>query len=184
MISGKRIRLRAIEFNDLPLLVEWRNNPSIYVNFYEHEPLSLAMQQRWFEKFLQRTNEKFWIAETCQDSKPIGNIALINIDFRNRKAEIGRVLIASPDHSSGGYGLEMLNLLLEYSFEHLNLNRLYLDVFAENSTAIEFYQNAGFIKEGCYRQHIFARGTYRDVLVFSMLSNEYFTHKRINGGEK
>jgi diamine N-acetyltransferase len=174
MIYGELIRLRAIEYNDLPLLIKWRNDPSIYVNFFEYEPLSLVMEEIWFDKFLERTDEKYWIAETRQDDLPIGTIALIDIDLRNRKAEIGRVLVASPDDKNKGYGFEMLDLLLKYSFEHLNLNRLYLEVFAENHIAIEFYQKAGFIKEGCKRQHIFTRARYRDVLLFSILSEEYF----------
>lgn len=180
MIYGERIRLRAIEYNDLLLLVEWRNNPEIYTNFYEHEPLSIAMQQKWFDKFLQRTDEKFWIVETCQDSKPIGTIALVDIDWRNRKAEIGRVLIASTKHRSCGYGRELFNLLLEYAFEHLNLNRLYLDVFAENQSAVVFYRKMGLVEEGCYRQHVFAGGNYRDVLVYSIVRDEYLIKKHAN----
>lgn len=177
MISGERIRLRAIEYDDLPLLVDWRNNPEIYTNFYEHEPLSIAMQQKWFEKFLQRSDEKFWIVETCQDSRPIGTIALVDIDWRNRRAEIGRVLIVPPEFRGGGFGMELFGLLLEYAFEHLNLNRLHLDVFAENQTAVAFYRKVGLVEEGCYRQHVFAKGTYKDVLVFSMLRDEYSLQK-------
>lgn len=173
MITGERVNLRAIEYGDLPLLVEWRNIPEIYRNFYEHEPLSLAMQQRWFDNFLKRTDEKFWIVETNQDVRPIGTIALVDIDLRNRKAEIGRVLIASQAHRNGGYGREMFGLVIAYAFEHLNLNRLYLDVFADNTTAVTFYQNSGFVKEGCFRNHIYSEGRYRDVFVFSLLKDEY-----------
>lgn len=175
MICGKLICLRAIENKDLQLIVEWRNKPDIYINFYEHEPLSLAMQEKWFENFLQRTDEKFWIAETLVDRIPIGTIALVDIDWRNRKAEIGRVLIASPDYRSGGYGKELLNLVIKYAFEHLNMNRLYLEVYEHNKTAVNFYRKAGFTQEGCYRKHIFSQGDYRDVLVFSILKNEYIS---------
>jgi len=175
LIYGERIRLRAIEHDDLKVIVGWRNDPDIYSNFYEHEPLSQAMQVKWFDNFLKRQDEKFWIAETLEDSVPIGTIALIDIDLRNRKAEIGRVLIASNKHRNGGYGSEMFELILKYSFEHLNLNRLYLDVFAENAKAVSFYRKIGLTEEGCYRKHIFSRGAYRDILVFSLLAEEYFS---------
>ena len=173
MILGERICLRAIEMEDLPLLVKWRNDPQVYDNFYEHEPLSLIMQQRWFEKLLQREDEKFWIAETLRDPEPIGTIALVHIDWRNRKAEMGRVLIFPDGGRGAGYGKEMCNLLLKYAFEHMNLNRIYLEVFADNYRAIEFYKQMAFSEEGRFRQHIFSRSHYRDVLVFSILQQEY-----------
>ena len=93
MIIGKHIRLRAIDTDDLPLLVRWRNDPRVYRHFFEHEPLSLTMQQRWFQKFLDRENELFLIAEGIKSSEPLGTIALVDIDWRNRRAELGRILI-------------------------------------------------------------------------------------------
>lgn len=173
MILGKKLRLRAIEHSDLPLLVQWRNDPEIYNNFYEHEPLSLAMQQKWFEKYLQRSDEKFWIVETIDELRPIGTIALVDIDLRNRKAEIGRVLVASKEDRKNGFGRELLHLASRYSFNHLNLNRIYLEVFSDNVAAVEFYKKFGFTWEGCFRSHIYSQGSYRDVLVLSMLKDEY-----------
>ena len=173
MILGKRIRLRAIEIDDLPLLQQWRNEPQIYECFYEHEPLSLAMQRRWFDGFLQRNDEKFWIAETIKKPRPIGTICLTHIDVRNRKAELGRVLIAPAAFRGGGYGRELCELALRYAFEHLNLHRVYLDVFADNAAAVTLYRRLGFVEEGRLRRHIYAQGQYRDVLVFALLEEEY-----------
>ena len=92
MIVGTQVRLRAIEPGDLPLLVKWRNDPAIYRFFYEHEPLSLEMQRRWFEGFLQRKDDRYWIAERVDDSTPVGTVALLNVDWRSRTVELGRLL--------------------------------------------------------------------------------------------
>ena len=46
-----------VDFDDQPMLVAWRNDPAVLAHFFEHEPLSLAMQQRWYERFLQRDDE-------------------------------------------------------------------------------------------------------------------------------
>jgi UDP-4-amino-4,6-dideoxy-N-acetyl-beta-L-altrosamine N-acetyltransferase len=172
MIVGKRIRLRAIELEDLPLLTKWRNDPAVYDCFYEHEPLSLAMQRRWFDAFLQKRDEKYWIAETLAEGEPIGAIGLLDIDWRNRRAELGRVLVAPGGGRRSGYGRELCELALRYAFDHLNLHRVQLDVFADNQAAVELYRQLGFREEGRLRQHVFARGRYRDVLVFSLLSDE------------
>jgi len=54
MIIGNCIRLRAIEQDDLPILTKWRNDPEVYRNFFEYEPLSLVMERKWFDEFLRR----------------------------------------------------------------------------------------------------------------------------------
>lgn len=173
MIIGKRVLLRAIELDDLPLLTRWRNDPEVYEHFYEHEPLSLTMQRRWFDGFLQRQNEKYWLVETVVNPEPIGTVGLVNIDWRNRRAELGRVLIASGKFRHGGYGQEACELALGYAYGHLNLHRVYLDVFADNTPAVKFYRRLRFSEEGRLRQHVFAKGQYRDVLVFSLLASEF-----------
>src|SRR3954470_19103422 len=165
MIQGERISLRAIESHDLPMLVAWRNDPAVHAHFFEHEPLSLATQTTWFERFLQRTDERYWIAER-RDAKrePVGTIALVGIDLRHRRAEMGRVLVYPPGLRGGGLGRELCGLALGYAFGHLNLHRVTCEVFADNVAALSLYGRLGFRREGVLRQHVFKDGAYRDVV--------------------
>jgi len=181
MIIGKRIRLRAIEPDDLPLLQKWRNDPSIYEFFFEHEPLSLVMQRRWFESFLQKGDEKFWIVESNEENKPIGTIALVHLDWRNRKAELGRILIADEQYRHGGYGAEAESLVLRYAFDHLNLNRVYCEVFADNERGVRIHKAFGFKQEGTFREYVFKGGRYRDVVYLALLRSEYEAEGRKTG---
>ena len=52
MLSGKKVGLRAVERNDLPLLQAWRNRPDFRINFRENKELSLENQNKWFDKKL------------------------------------------------------------------------------------------------------------------------------------
>src|SRR4051812_45201662 len=156
MIQGERISLRAIETHDLPMLVAWRNDPAVHAHFFEHEPLSLAMQAKWFERFLQRSDEKYWIAESRGAApEPVGTVALVDIDLRSRHAELGRVLVYPPDRRGGGIGREMCRLVLGYAFGHLNLHRVSCEVFADNAAALSLYERLGFRREGVLREHVF-----------------------------
>lgn len=172
MFEGKKVRLRAIETEDLPLMVAWRNDPSASVYFYEWEPLSLDMQKGWVETLLQNKDEKLWIIETVRDRKPVGTIGLSHIDWRNRKVELSRVLVVSEERGTG-VGREALCMMIRYVFDHLNMNRFYCDTFADNKRAVEFYEKLGFTKEAIYREHIYRNGRYADVAYFSMLASEY-----------
>jgi diamine N-acetyltransferase len=175
MIVGEKLRLRAIEAADLPLMVSWRNDPQVYRHFFEYEPLSLEMQKRWFEGFLSRADEKLWIAEETETSEPIGTIGLGRIDWPSRKAELGRVLVFPSDRRGKGYGRAVCRLAIGYAFGHLNLHRLWLEVFANNEPAVGLYRSLGFQEEGRLRQHAYARDAYHDVLLFALLRDEYRT---------
>lgn len=175
MIVGKRVQLRAIEYADLPLLVRWRNDPAIYRHFYEQEPLSLAMQQAWFEKLLQKPDERLWMIEARETGEAIGTVGLVHMDWRNRKAEWGRFLIYPDEYRHGGYGSEVESLILRYFFDHLNMNRLQCEVFAENEAVIALHKKFGFQQEGLLRQYVFKEGQYRSVAYLALLREEYLS---------
>lgn len=184
MIVGKRIRLRAIEYKDISLMVQWRNDPAVYEHFYEQEPLSLVMQRRWFEKFLEKRDEKLWIIEAIETGEAIGTVGLVHIDWRSRKLEWGRLLIYPEEYRHGGYGSEVESLVLRYVFDHLNMNRLYCEVFARNPNVIALHKKFGFIQEGMFKQHIFKDGVYQDVIYLAMLREGYNSEATQNRIEK
>ena len=173
MIVGKRLQLRAIEDEDLPLMVRWRNDPEVYQHFYEHEPLSLTMQKRWFGKLLSSSDERLWIIESIETHEAIGTVGLVHIDWRNRKAEWGRFLIYPAEYRHGGYGSEVESLVLRYFFDHMNMNRLQCEVFAENKNVIALHEKFGFRREGLFRQYVFKGGSYRSVVYLALLREEY-----------
>jgi len=41
MIIGKRMRLRAIEWDDLPRFTQWLNDPEVRENLELYQPLSM-----------------------------------------------------------------------------------------------------------------------------------------------
>jgi UDP-4-amino-4,6-dideoxy-N-acetyl-beta-L-altrosamine N-acetyltransferase len=177
LIIGKRIQLRAIEYEDLPLMVEWRNNPEIYKYFFEHEPTSLIMQTRWFEKYISCQDEKLWIIEDIVAHSSIGTIGLVNIDWRNRKAEFGRFFIGSKNYHHNGYGSEAVSLILQYFFNHMNMNRLYGFVFSDNTHVLDLYEKFGFIQESKFNQYIYREGEYADIVCVAILREFYLSEK-------
>jgi diamine N-acetyltransferase len=54
VIHGEKMRLRAIEHEDLPRLVEWFNDEEVRQGPNFFLPMSLAEEERWFEGMLER----------------------------------------------------------------------------------------------------------------------------------
>lgn len=177
MIYGKRIRLRAPEKGDVPRFTAWLNDPEVRQGLSMYLPLSIAEEERWFENMLQQpANEHPLTIEVRQGESwiPIGNCGFMNIDWRNRASEVG-IFIGEKSFWNQGYGTETMHLLLEHGFQTLNLNRIFLRVFGNNTRAIRSYEKAGFIHEGRMRQAEYQAGEYIDVLLMSVLRSEWLT---------
>ncbi len=173
MLVNTLVKLRLVEEEDLPLLVSWRNTPSIWAGFFNKFPLSMAGQRGWFANLVTSQSKKLFIICTAEDDEPIGTIGLDNIDFANQSAEFGNILIGRQEYVGKGYATEATRLILSYCFSRLNMNRIYLTVYADNAKAIKLYKRCGFKLEGTLREARFADGVFKDVLAMSFLRREF-----------
>jgi Acetyltransferases, including N-acetylases of ribosomal proteins len=176
MITGKHIRLRALEREDIPSCVRWMNDPDVVRYISTCNPLSMAMEEKWFEKQLQQSQMESQILaiETHVGLEwiHIGNTSLNNFQPVTRSAEFG-IMIGNKEFWHKGLGQETAKLMLKHGFEDLNLNRICLYVFAENLRAIHTYESVGYVKEGVLRQAIYKNGLYNDFVVMSVLHSEW-----------
>ena len=175
MIYGERIRLRAIEREDLLRFVNWLNDPDVLQGLLIYLPLSLQDEEKWYENMMKRPMDEHPMVIEIQQAEgwlPIGNCGFMNIDWRCRSGEVG-IFIGEKRLWNQGYGTDAMNLLLQHGFNTLNLNRVALDVFDTNLRAVRSYEKAGFVHEGRRRQAFFKDGKYVDILQMSVLRQEW-----------
>ncbi|MEA3349234.1 MAG: GNAT family protein [Chloroflexota bacterium] len=175
MIYGNRVRLRAVEKDDLPRFADWLNDPEVRQGLTVFLPLSQTDVEKWFEKMLERPQEErpLVIEIEAEDAwVPVGNCGLFGLDWRLRTAEVG-IFIGAKKYWNQGYGTDVVRLILRHGFNTLNLNRVFLRVHADNPRAMRAYEKAGFVHEGRMRQARFYAGEYVDVLLMSVLRSEW-----------
>ena len=107
-----------------------------------------------------------------QNGKVIGDVALQDIDWRNRSCSIG-LGIQMIEHRSKGYGSEAVRLMLEHGFNNLGLNRISANTLDANIGAQRMLKKLGFSKEGCSRNAVYFAGRYFDKLHYGFLRDEY-----------
>jgi RimJ/RimL family protein N-acetyltransferase len=99
----------------------------------------------------------------------------VGIDWVSRLVEL-RIRIGDKNAWGGGLGSEATRLLLSYAFDGLNLERVWLRVFATNERAIKMYEKVGFQHEGRLRRASFINGQMLDVDLMGLLKTEYKQH--------
>lgn len=171
MIRGVKTCLRALEHDDLPHFVRWINDPEVRRFLVMRYPLSMAEEEKWWQGFLQREHD-YILAIMADDGVYIGNIGLHDIDYENRRAELG-IIIGEKAYWGQGYGSDAIHTMLHWAFDHLNLNRVSLRVYAYNERGIRCYQKCGFRHEGTLRQARYLDGQYFDEWIMGILRDEF-----------
>lgn len=172
MLSKKNIFLRPIELEDSDLIRRWRFDEQSYDFFYEFVPISLYENNMWIESILKKKDEINFIVCEKTTKKNLGMISIIDIDYRNQKCEIGRVFVGAESRGKG-IGRIALELCLEYSFKHLNMHKVYIEVFSENKGALNLYKKCGFIEDGYFQKHIYKNGIFKDIVHLSCFKDDY-----------
>ena len=184
MLYGKRIRLRRDERSDLPIFVDWLNDPDVRRYLSTFLPTSQAAEEQWFENMLKRPPDEQPFGIEIRDGdgwRLIGNCGFFDINWRTRSAEVG-LFIGDKSCWNMGYGTEVMRLLLRHGFGTLNLNRIFLHVDVDNKGGIRAYQKAGFVHEARLREADFRDGKYFDELIMSVCIRNGFPEVRQKNG--
>ena len=115
---------------------------------------------------------KNFAVRLLENNELLGNIGFNSIGEIHRTAEIG-IMLGNPKYQRKGYGMEALNLLLDYGFSFLNLRNIYLKVFEYNEAAYNLYKKAGFKEVGRLRKAVEIMGKTYDEIIMDMLKEEF-----------
>lgn len=179
MLKGERITLGPVKREYIDSYLKWLNDPEItqYLTFFR--PLTRMMEEDWIENLKNQNDTIVFgilIPEENGAETLIGNCGLHAIDWKNRVGEVG-IMIGEKEYQGKGYGTEAMELLLEYGFKTVNLNRIHLRVYEFNSKAINSYNKIGFVEEGRMRQAMFVNGEYHDTIFMSILQEEWLKER-------
>ena len=102
-----------------------------------------------------------------------GSTRFGNIDFKNKRIEIGWTWIDQKLHGTG-FNKNCKYLLLSFCFNELNMNRVELKTSSLNLRSQKAMLNIGAVKEGVFRSHsINEDGSIRDSVYFSFIKTEW-----------
>lgn len=189
-ITSERLRLRAAEKADIPMFIRWISDPEVTEHLLLRLPMSLAEEEIWFENMIARPaaehvyviEARIPLSEAGAEAQwlPIGNTSFISILEIDRCAEIG-IMLGEKSWWNKGYGTETMRTMLRHGFETLNLHRIWLQVYANNQRGMRAYEKAGFRREGIYREGHYQAGKYHDIILMSILRQEWDSQYLVKG---
>lgn len=170
MLKGKRITIKPLERKHLEELRKLRNDSETSLYLTSIIPINEHMQEEWFQRICL-DGSKMYLAIENQKREFIGIVRCDEWDKINRSIRIGLDIVSKFRRQ--GYAMEAYNLLLNFLFHHLGLNRVWLLVVDYNKAAIELYEKLGFKIEGRQKEAIFRNNQFNDYIMMSLLKKDY-----------
>lgn len=175
MIKGKKTGIRAVERDDLKILRDWRNITSFRKNFREVNELNMVNQEIWFENVTKSPNDFMFVICDLESLQPIGACGLLYTNWVIRSADFSFYIGQNESYiDNNGYAEDSSRLLIEYGFNNLNLNKIWMELYEFDTKKIDFFTSKfNFKKEAELRDNCFEDGRYWNSIIISLLRNEY-----------
>lgn len=174
-MTGKRVMLREYRQDDFPHIRKWVNDRATteYLSPIFWFPQTEADTTDFLNRAMRAApNAAYFVIADIKDESFIGQMDIFEINWKIRKGILGTV-IGSEAARGKGYGTEALKLMQDYAFGVLGLERLELDVYAQNARAIRCYEKAGFKREGTRRHAAMVNGAYADVHMMAVIREDW-----------
>ena len=168
MIKGKKVYLRAVEFEDTRLLSAWLNDRETNKFLDIIYPLSKRYIDEFITDYENSQYKRIFIIDNSE-RKSIGIAVIEKIKWEYRNCEIG-IVIYDKNFRGKGYGKDSLDTLTNFIFNEMGMHVIYLNVVENNKTAVELYKTSGFEVEGVLKDRYYKNGKYQNIILMSKVN--------------
>ena len=168
ILKGEGMYIRMMIEEDTELIVKWRNQDFVRKNFIYQQPFTIEGHHKWVENMINTGRGVQFIICTDEDV-PVGSAYLRDIDREHRKAEYG-MFLGEKEGFGHGYGSQAAALLIQYSFEELDLHKVMCRILAENISSRKSCTKAGYKEEAYLKDEVFLEGKFKDMVFMACIN--------------
>lgn len=165
-LNGERVRLRAVEPEDLEVMYEMENDPEMWDISNFVEPYSRHLLREYIK---QNRNDVFadkqlrLMVELRENATVAGTIDLDNFEPRHQRAGVGIAIRRA--YRGQGIAREAVELLVDYANRFLRLHQLYAYIPVENEVSRRLFRAAGFREVAILDDWIWKEDRYVSVIL-------------------
>ena len=179
MLKGSQVYLCALERDDLPYLMKWRNQTGFRKYFREYRELNSDMQNNWYEKkVLGDLGTLMFAVRDIQNDELLGCCGLCYINWVHRNSDLS--LYIGKDNvyiDNLGFAEESCRLLFDYGFLELGLEKIWSELYEFDDKKIALDQKLGMQIDGTLRNQYFYNGKWWNSKILSILKDDWIGEK-------
>ncbi|EKT53629.1 GNAT family N-acetyltransferase [Providencia sneebia] len=162
------IIIRRATPEDIPAITQMHADYSAYANTLQ---LPYPSTKTWENRL--NANDPFisQFVATLNDLV-VGLLVIHQPSQVRRKHAASFGITVSQAHQGKGIGSKLMEVLVDYCDNWLNIRRIELEVYATNDNGLGLYQKFGFQQEGIMRDYAFRDGKYVDAIMMSRINQQ------------
>ena len=133
-----------LTFDEKLMALDWRNSDNIRKWMYSQNEISIDNHIDFIDGLLFSKNSQYMVVK--RNNEFLGVVYFTKIDFVKKQCYFG--LYSNPFNKIVGVGGIIEEACLKYIFDLLKLKKIKLEVFSNNSRAINLYEKFNFKKIG------------------------------------
>ena len=123
-----------------------------------------------YRELLEDSSKGGYGLVACVDDEVVGHLHLQTYPNKSRRKHAASLGMAVLEEWQGkGVGTKLMQAVIEFAEQWLNISRLELMVFVDNEPAIQLYKKSEFEIEGTLRDYAFRDGQLVDVYSMSRI---------------
>jgi len=168
-LESDRIKLRALEPEDLQFLYQWENDTRLWEYGSTLSPFSKYELHHYIESashdIFEAKQLRFMVVEKASN-RVMGTVDLYDFDPYHGRVGIG--ILLDEAFQGKGYAVETLSLVKAYVFAFLHLNQLYAYIPWNNLPSLRLFKRSGYTEAGCLKKWNRIVDGWCDVFIYQL----------------
>ena len=133
MEQTEKILIKRTDLKDLKKIIGFEKENSQFVQQYDLAEHKKILESECHLSIFKKENNSL-----------IGHIILAGVNNKKKAIEFRRIVVTKKGF---GYGKDSIELIKKICFEKYKAQKIWLDVYSDNTKAIGLYKSQGFLKE-------------------------------------
>lgn len=167
MFNVPTIKLRTPELEDVEVLYEWENNPSVWNVSQTRVPFSRKLLEQYIlsaQDIFVHGQVRFVIVDVKNNK--VGAIDLFDYDAINQRAGVG--IVIDPSFRKKGYAEAAIKSVVKYAQNTLMCHQLHCLIGETNRASVQLFEKCGFQQSGRQRKWLRTADGWEDVLFYQL----------------
>jgi len=174
-LKKDNISFRAVEPEDVKILLKWENNIDTW-----HLSSTLIPFSRFdIEQYVMNAGKDIFTTKQLRlminlsdkdQQITVGCIDLFEFDPIHKRAGVG--ILIDESYRKKGIAATSLNLLAEYAFNILNLHQLFCNIEEDNKKSLSLFQHQGFKIAGLKKDWNYKSGNWINEYLLQRISDK------------
>jgi len=176
MLNGEKIYLKPFSQEDISEeYISWFNDPIVCRDNSHgdpNNPYNEEKAQAYWQSIKNNDTAHVFTIRWKENNKHIGNAALSSIDWVN-KTGMCTIIIGDKNSWGRGVGTEVYELLLEFGFNTLDLQRITSAQTTRNTAMNKICEHVGMKSQGLSSKKLDKDGQALDIVGYAITKEEY-----------